>query len=219
MRRQRHVGETHTGVDCEKGNGMLLIRGLIGSLFQLTIIASLIIVPAGLAAGEWGWLRGWQFVGCYAVMLISATIALAIYAPASLEARRDTLYVDMQLHETVITRCNVAGATVSVADQEVFPDFGLVQLFNTVARHISNLLIDSARYDPLHSSRSEQQIFDQAHDWLTHLRWEPELSATLETRQGELPFILRNEAIRGLVHERLALASERILGAGEIAGL
>ncbi len=66
---------------------MLIIRGVLGGLFQLAIIALLLIGPAGLAAGEWGWPRGWQFVGCYGVIMLASTIAMALLAPNSLEAR------------------------------------------------------------------------------------------------------------------------------------
>lgn len=66
---------------------MLIIRGILGGLFQLAIIAALIIVPAGLAAGAWDWVRGWQFIGGYGVVMMTAIIAVGIFAPRSLEAR------------------------------------------------------------------------------------------------------------------------------------
>ena len=134
---------------------------------------------------------------CEPLAVIDSAVA------ACLEAQQDTLYIDMQMHQTVITRCRVASGKVSITDQEVMPDLGLIQVYNSVARYISNLLIDSARYDPLHTSKSEQFIFDHIPDWLTHLRWEGEVSALLETEQGELPFILRNDDLRRLVDERL----------------
>lgn len=66
---------------------MLIIRGILGGLFQLAIIGALILVPAGLAAGEWGWTRGWQFVGGYGLVMMTVIIAMALFAPKSLEAR------------------------------------------------------------------------------------------------------------------------------------
>jgi len=66
---------------------MLIIRSIFGGLFQLAIIASLLIVPAGLAVGEWGWSRGWQLIGCYGVIMLASVIAMALLAPDSLEAR------------------------------------------------------------------------------------------------------------------------------------
>ncbi len=66
---------------------MLIIRGILGGIFQLAIIGSMLIVPAGLASGEWGWSRGWQFVVCYGFVMLAVIIAMAVFAPNSLEAR------------------------------------------------------------------------------------------------------------------------------------
>ncbi|NND44984.1 MAG: hypothetical protein HKN58_06640 [Xanthomonadales bacterium] len=115
----------------------------------------------------------------------------------------DALYVDVQLHQTVVTICRRDGAGLRVEAQETFPQFGALQVHNTVARHISNLLIDSARYDPLHASDSEQEIFDRLPGWLARLRNETELASKLMTPKGELPFILRRNPVRRLLNERL----------------
>jgi hypothetical protein len=123
--------------------------------------------------------------------------------PPCYDTYEQTIYVDLALHQTVLTVCESQGRELSILDQEVFPDMGLMQIHNSVARHVSNLLIDSNRYDPLHTSESEQIIFDQIPDWLSRLRWEKEISAVLHSEQGELPFILRNESVRGLLAERL----------------
>lgn len=122
---------------------------------------------------------------------------------ACLGRDRETLYVDMQLHQTVLSVVRPGGGEVHIEEQEVFPQFGAMQVQNSVARHISNLLIDSARYDPLHASASEQEIFDRLPGWLDRLRFEDELPARLETPQGELPFILRRNVLRRLLNERL----------------
>jgi hypothetical protein len=122
---------------------------------------------------------------------------------ACLQAGGERLFVDLQLHQCVLSLCRLQGRQVEISEQEVFPELGAIQVHNTVARHISTLLIDSARYDPLHASDSEQAIFDQAPEWLARLRWEDEVPATLHTRQGELPFILHNAEIRRLLQERM----------------
>lgn len=123
---------------------------------------------------------------------------------ACLEARRRTLYVDMHLHQVVLTVCAPQAGRVSIEDQEVFPELGLMQLQNSAAHQISKLLIDSARYDPLHASDSEQRIHDQLPAWLTQLCWKPEISATVDTEHGALPFILRQDTVRSLLAERMA---------------
>jgi len=123
---------------------------------------------------------------------------------ACLDVQRPTLYVDMQLHQTVLSLCRHRDDQLLIEDQEVFPELGLLQVQNTVARHISQLLIESARYDPLHASHSEQGIYDRLPAWLTHLCWKPEVSATIDSAQGALPFILRRDTVQQLLSERLA---------------
>ncbi|NNL96278.1 MAG: hypothetical protein HKO64_11710, partial [Xanthomonadales bacterium] len=136
---------------------------------------------------------------------VTAMLDSALAAAGGQEG--DFLHLDMQLHQTVGTWCRGRSGIVRIKEQEVFPNLGLLQLYNTVARYISNLLIDSARFDPLHSSDTEQFIFDQMPDWLTRLRWDGEFSASLDTAKGQLPFILRNDRIRELLGERLTSVS------------
>ena len=123
--------------------------------------------------------------------------------PACLSRPGDTLYMDMQLHLSVLSVGRTKGTTLSIVEQEVFPDLGLLQVYNSVARHISNLLVDSVRYDPLFTAKGEQAIFDQLPDWLTRLRWENEISAVMHSDKGEHPFILRRESVNRLLAERL----------------
>lgn len=62
---------------------MLVVRGLIGSLFQVAMLACLLLIPAG----TWSWPRAIQFLVTYGAVLFVSTIWLAIVAPSSLEAR------------------------------------------------------------------------------------------------------------------------------------
>lgn len=123
---------------------------------------------------------------------------------ACVDAHGDTLYVDLQLHESVLTVCRPQGGSIRIVGQEIFPGLGMVQIQNSVARHISDLVIGSYRFDPLHSSATEQAIFDQIPHWLTRLRWEPTVSTTLVADHRELPCMLHRDAIRTLIGERLA---------------
>ena len=67
---------------------MLILRGLIGGLFQVGLFGSLLVVPAGLVpGGTWYWPRALLFLGVYGCVLVISIVALAIKAPASLEAR------------------------------------------------------------------------------------------------------------------------------------
>ena len=122
---------------------------------------------------------------------------------ACLKLGKETVFVELQLHQTVITHCELNNSTIRIVDQEIIPDLGMMQLLNRISRHISNLLIRSFRYDPLHASESEQYIYDNLPSWLGRLGWEEEISANLTTDQGELPFILSKLDVQNLMKERL----------------
>lgn len=67
---------------------MLIIKGLIGGLFQLAIFSAFIIVPAGLVpGGTWLWDRALIFLVVYGLILETTIVVMAVKAPANLEAR------------------------------------------------------------------------------------------------------------------------------------
>jgi hypothetical protein len=133
---------------------------------------------------------------------VSAVIDSALAACA--EAEADTLYVDLQMHESVLTVCGPREDSIRIVDQEIFPGLGMGQIQNSLARHISDFVIESYRFDPLHSSETEQAIFDQIPHWLTRLRWDRDVSIKLASQDGEHPCILNRDAIKALIGERLA---------------
>jgi len=135
---------------------------------------------------------------CKALAVIDSALA------ACFETDRETLYIDLQSHQTVLSLCRFEGNTRNIVEQEVDSDLGMMQIFNSVAQYISDQLIKNYRHDPLHTSDSEQAIYDRLPDWLMRLRFEDKVSATLHSSQGEMPFILRREEVRNLLEKRLS---------------
>jgi len=67
---------------------MLIFRGLIGGAFNLVLFGVFILIPAGLVpGGTWYWPRAFILLGVYAFIIVVSIVALAVKAPASLEAR------------------------------------------------------------------------------------------------------------------------------------
>nr|BAJ07077.1 Mll0909 protein [uncultured bacterium] len=62
---------------------MLIIKGLLGGLFQVALFAALLFLPAG----TWHWPRAILFLMVYGLLLLVSIIVLVRLAPASLEAR------------------------------------------------------------------------------------------------------------------------------------
>jgi hypothetical protein len=119
-----------------------------------------------------------------------------------LDTARDTLLFDLQMHDAVLTVCRIRRGELQVAEQEVVPGFGMAQIQNSLARHVSDLMIESYRFDPLHSSETEQAIFDQIPHWLTRLRFDPDVSTRLVSEGNEYACIVNREAARRLVGQR-----------------
>lgn len=66
----------------------LIVKGLVGGLFQLGLFAVALIVPAGLVpGGTWFWPRGLLFLGLYGIVLEGSVVTLGLVAPAGLAAR------------------------------------------------------------------------------------------------------------------------------------
>ena len=80
---------------------MLVIKGVVGSLFQTAIIGALILLPAW----TWQWTEANQFLICYAILSVVSAVFLALKAPASLEARMEMPINESQpLSDRIATR-------------------------------------------------------------------------------------------------------------------
>jgi hypothetical protein len=136
----------------------------------------------------------------------AAVIDSALAACA--DVATETVHVDLHMHEAVLTVCRPGAERVRIAEQAVFPGFGMSHIQNSLARHIGDLLIETYRFDPLHTSTTEQAIYDQISHWLTRLCWEDEVSVRLASEHGEHPYILTRSAVSSLIGERFANASK-----------
>ena len=126
--------------------------------------------------------------------------ALAICA----QHTESTLLVDMQLHQIQVSLIDCSAGISSLSQQETLPDIGIMQLYNAVARHISDRLVADYRYDPLHSSETEQALYDQLPDWLMQLAQQDKLSINLPSPQGDLKLLLQRHTIAEIFAQRLS---------------
>lgn len=81
---------------------MLVLRGLIGGLIQLAVLAALLLIPTG----TWYWPRAIQFLVVYGLVNSVSIVALARLAPDSLEARLSAPSAESQpVADRVVTTC------------------------------------------------------------------------------------------------------------------
>lgn len=120
-----------------------------------------------------------------------------------LEQKKTTVLVELQLHQSVVSLVEFRNGQRIVSAQDIIPNVGILPIHNSVAHHISDVLIENYRYDPLHTSEGEQSIYDQLPEWLMRLRWEDSVSITLPTPQGDLNFKLQKSEIDKVLSQRL----------------
>ena len=70
---------------------------------------------------------------------------------------RETLHIDLQLHQTVISQVSIENQNLSVRAHQVIPDIGASLLYNSLANYIRDLAIDTHRYDPCIHQRVNRQ--------------------------------------------------------------
>lgn len=88
---------------------MLMLKGLMGGLFQIALLAVLLLIPAG----TWHWPRALQFLAGYGTVLAVATVLLAKFAPASLEARLEPPAATSQpMVDRIVTALLILAVTV-----------------------------------------------------------------------------------------------------------
>jgi protein-S-isoprenylcysteine O-methyltransferase Ste14 len=72
---------------------MLVMKGILGGLFQVGLLAGVLLVPARLLpGGTWYWPRALQLIVVYGVILQVTIVVFARIAPASLEARLQGIF-------------------------------------------------------------------------------------------------------------------------------
>ena len=114
--------------------------------------------------------------------------------------------LELQQHQSVISHLQRADGQLQVASHELLLDLGALAIQRDVARHVSDQLIADTRYDPLHSSASQQALHDALPDWLARLAQQTEYLTELPSPQGALALRLN----RARLQEILAPRSENL---------
>lgn len=123
---------------------------------------------------------------------------------ACVNKRESNILVELQLHQAIVSLIRRSDEQMIVSQQEVIPNIGVLHIYNSIARHISEILIKNYRYDPLHTAEDEQAIYDQMPVWLMRLRWEDNISINLQSPQGELTLQLQKTNIDKILSRRLS---------------
>lgn len=110
--------------------------------------------------------------------------------------------LELQQHQSVISHLQRTDGQLQVASHELLLDLGALAIQRDVARHISDQLIADTRYDPLHSSASQQALHDDLPEWLARLAQQTEYLTELPSPQGPLALRLNRARLQRLLAPR-----------------
>lgn len=130
----------------------------------LTAEPLLVAAPASFTPAQLGVLLGLlQALGARAVGLFDPAVAAASRA----ETQSQVVHVDVQLHRFVLTVLRGNATLDRQRVQEHKP--GLVAVHDRCAAVFAQAFVRQTRFDPLHSARTEQLLYDQLPSWLAQL--------------------------------------------------
>ncbi len=93
-------------------------------------------------------------------------VDLALLALAKLHEHQHALFMDVQLHQTVLTLVTKEQGEILRQKVLPIPGTGLLSLHDTWANTITDAFIKQSRFDPLHNADTEQYIYSEMENWL-----------------------------------------------------
>ncbi len=93
-------------------------------------------------------------------------VDLALLAMARLHEHQQALFMDVQLHQTVLTLVSKQQGEIIREKVLPVPGTGLLALHDAWANTITDAFIKQSRFDPLHNADTEQYIYSELESWL-----------------------------------------------------
>ncbi len=149
-------------------------------------------------------------------MPVAGTVDSAVAACADLPARAAVLHLDIHLHQAVLTRMQGAGL-LRRARVEIAPRVGIKSLHAAWAQLISEVMVRSTRFDPLHQAASEQQLHQRLPGWLDSLTAQEAIDVSIDSDARAFTATLRREQFALAAEAYYAQLIELVHG-GRVAG-
>ena len=103
------------------------------------------------------------------------------------------LVLEIQLHQTLITKIETAAEKRIIRNHEKVTKLGMAAIYRQIAVHLSEKLIATNRYDPLYFPESQQQLYNTIPKALSQMERNSEAIISLNTPAGVLAVKLSND--------------------------
>jgi FHA domain len=160
----------------------------------------LLAVPGHYSAEQLALLLG---VARSAGMPVDGLVDAAVAAAAAAPRGDRMLYVDVELHRTVVTELLLRGELLR-GRVECAQGSGLVALRESWARRIADAFVRQTRFDPLHTAEAEQELYLKLSAWFADLKRAP---------LGPIRLELRGDRVAEMSGAELGAASEGVFTA------
>ena len=142
---------------------------------------------------------------------------------AGLAMRQSAWLIDMQLHQATLTLVEKSISDdqeiFSIKESETLPNFGFMHICNTIARDISKKLINNSRFDPMHSSASAQDLFNQIKSNINGFEENNELNFQIKSPSGIVNITINPSELKNLFKKELSKINRKVVNSGDMFSL
>ena len=142
---------------------------------------------------------------------------------AGLAMRQSSWIIDMQLHQATLTLVEKSISDdqeiFSIKESETLPNFGFMHICNTIARDISKKLINNSRFDPMHSSGSAQDLFNQIKSNINEFEENNELNFQIKSPSGIVNITINPSELKNLFKKELSKINRKVVNSGDMFSL
>ena len=142
---------------------------------------------------------------------------------AGLAMRQSSWIIDMQLHQATLTLVEKSISDdqeiFSIKESETLPNFGFMHICNTIARDISKKLINNSRFDPMHSSGSAQDLFNQIKSNINEFEENNELNFQIKSPSGIVNITINPSDLKNLFKKELSKINRIVVNSGDMFSL
>ncbi len=142
---------------------------------------------------------------------------------AGLAMRQSAWLIDMQLHQATLTLVEKSISDdqeiFSIKESETLPNFGFMHICNAIARDISKKLINNSRFDPMHSSGSAQDLFNQIKSNINEFEENNELNFQIKSPSGIVNITINPSELKNLFKKELSKINRKVVNSGDMFSL
>ena len=125
---------------------------------------------------------------------LTSFVNASILEASSVNTSPEIIHLDINLHSITLTKIFKEQTTSLISTNDI-NDHGFNNFLSTWANTIADQFIRTHRFDPFHSARTEQELYDALPNFIAALEHETAARFGLNSKQGYLEIALAKEII------------------------